>query len=61
MDDKDSEGNFIYNNAAEYIAARDAWKNSLTGGTVILNKDASGKKIFPNAGTFIIKGWRGQE
>ena len=44
----------------EFFAARNAWKASLPNGAVILNKDSSGNKIFPNAGTFIIKGWRGQ-
>ena len=44
----------------DFISARDVWKSSLPNGAVILNKDSSGKKIYPNAGTFIIKGWRGQ-
>jgi len=42
---------------AEFLAARNAWKASLPNGAVILNKDSSGNKIYPNAGTFIIKGW----
>lgn len=41
----------------EFLAARNAWKASLPNGAVILNKDSSGNKIYPNAGTFIIKGW----
>lgn len=41
----------------DYMTARDAWKASLPNGAVILNKDSSGNKIYPNAGTFIIKGW----
>jgi len=41
----------------EFLEARNAWKASLPNGAVILNKDSSGNKIFPNAGTFIIKGW----
>ena len=41
----------------EFVAARDAWKASLPNGAVILNRDSSGNKIYPNAGTFIIKGW----
>tara|TARA_Y100000389_G_scaffold94331_1_gene90988 strand:- start:10392 stop:12026 length:1635 start_codon:yes stop_codon:yes gene_type:complete len=41
----------------DYMAARDSWKASLPNGAVILNKDSSGNKIYPNAGTFIIKGW----
>ena len=45
----------------DFILARDAWKNNLPIGSVILNKNSSGKKIYPNAGTFIIKGWRGLE
>jgi hypothetical protein len=45
----------------DFMAARDAWKASLPDGAVILNKDSSGNKIYPNAGTFIIKGWRGQQ
>ena len=57
---EDEEGNLKYNTAEEYIEARDAWKNSLPNGAVILNKDKNEQKIFPNAGTFIIKGWRGQ-
>ena len=44
----------------DFLSARDVWKSSLPNGAVILNKDSSGKKIYPNAGTFIIKGWRGQ-
>ena len=44
----------------DFLSARDAWKASLPNGAVILNKDSSGNKIYPNAGTFIIKGWRGQ-
>jgi len=44
----------------DFISARDAWKSSLPNGAVILNKDSSGNKIFPTAGTFIIKGWRSQ-
>lgn len=44
----------------DFISARDVWKSSLPNGAVILNKDSSGNKIYPNAGTFIIKGWRGQ-
>jgi len=56
----DENGDLKYNTADEYIEARNAWKNSLPNGTVILNKDKNGDKIFPNAGTFIIKGWRRQ-
>jgi hypothetical protein len=44
----------------DFLSARDVWKSSLPNGAVILNKDSFGKKIYPNAGTFIIKGWRGQ-
>ena len=43
----------------DFVTARDAWKASLPNGAVILNKDSSGRKIYPNAGTFIIKGWGG--
>ena len=58
-DDKDENGDFIYDTQQEYTTARDAWKNNLPSGAVILNKDSSGNKIYPNAGTFIIKDWRG--
>jgi len=61
MDSKDDDGDLKYNNVEEYVAARNSWKNSLRGGSVILNKDENGRKIFPNAGTFIIKGWGGSE
>jgi len=58
-DDKDENGDFLYDTVQEYKTARDAWKNNLPSGSVILNKDSSGNKIYPNAGTFIIKDWRG--
>jgi hypothetical protein len=53
----DQNGDRKYNTAGEYAEARNAWKASLPNGAVILNKDSSGNKIYPNAGTFIIKGW----
>jgi|9_EtaG_2_1085328.scaffolds.fasta_scaffold05833_4 hypothetical protein len=59
IDAVDENGNAKYNTANEYIAARNAWKASLPNGAVILNKDSSGNKIYPNSGTFIIKGWGG--
>ena len=58
---KKENGDVKYSTVEEYVAARNSWKNSLRGGSVILNKDEDGRKIFPNAGTFIIKGWGGSE
>lgn len=46
-------------NTANFIAKRDEWFNTLNTGDVILNRVPGNpsQKLYPDAGTFIVKGW----
>ena len=48
-------------NTVNFIKARDNWFNSLNTGDVILNRVPGNpsQKLYPDAGTFIVKGWGG--
>ena len=46
-------------NTANFIRERDKWFETLNTGDVILNRvpGKPSQKLYPNAGTFIVKGW----
>ena len=46
-----------------FIQARDEWFATLNEGDVILNKvpGKPSQKLYPDAGTFIVKGWKGSQ